>query len=588
MLALMSKEAKSLYLSAKFEMLAKIPNHPETLGYKMGGLYFLGDHKKLRALYQIHHAQLSIDQKVLAQFHLGLSFTATSDYKRAKRFFKNNLLISKTNVLSNFNSYFVFQGLSFFSYFFSKHQKSQSYAQKAYKCILQENHPFLEVLNLEIQGYNEFHLGLISSGFMHLEKALKISNDNNLKDFGVPIEYAILNFKCEFSPSFHEHLDLLLPAIEKKDIDIVSKVGLVLSIAKAYFYSGQYKKAHAYLTQNFIAIYSSQNKRLLSESNMLLAKMLLHKSQPHEALAIVNTIQNNLNPVVDKKLILSLLQIQLHILDFLNMPSGDLKIQIEKINTEINSYTNQRRQLRDQSKTSEFSFGEDLMGDLLDEIKFNCTDQTLEKILNHKAYHLLFRALKLDPQKNYILQHPASNSTYIITQDEIFCSTSAISKTLFKMLNELKNKPSKEALIKNVWGYQYDPLRHDSLIYTSLARLRNILGPASHWIINDEEHYFINAEIGFLSTKIKTDQKSLNPSLQQPEATNTASSYLDLNLNLRQIEFLNENLKAINVENYAQKWKVTTMTALRDLKQLCELGYLKRLGRARATQYYRL
>ncbi len=60
-------------------------------------------------------------------------------------------------------------------------------------------------------------------------------------------------------------------------------------------------------------------------------------------------------------------------------------------------------------------------------------------------------------------------------------------------------------------------------------------------------------------------------------------------LNYRQIQTIKDKqLDNISVKNYSDEFEVTTMTALRDLKKLCEMGYLKKTGRARSTRYMKL
>ena len=178
------------------------------------------------------------------------------------------------------------------------------------------------------------------------------------------------------------------------------------------------------------------------------------------------------------------------------------------------------------------------------------------------------------------------------------------------MLHELASPCDKQHLIEKVWGYNYDPLRHDSLVYTALTRLRVALEPMNHWIINDDTNYQLlpDVEIQFiqtapqaLSASTLTSSRTFTalgashaasppPSLQSLTSSSAPTlPLLEMDLNLRQIQFLNlKDSVAVNVEAYAKHWKVTKMTALRDLKKLCDLGYLKRLGKGRATEYYRL
>jgi DNA-binding response OmpR family regulator len=71
--------------------------------------------------------------------------------------------------------------------------------------------------------------------------------------------------------------------------------------------------------------------------------------------------------------------------------------------------------------------------------------------------------------------------------------------TLMKILCLLAETPgkefSKEQLAKEIWGQEYNPLRHDNNIYININRLRKLIEPnprESRYVMNGSRGYYFN------------------------------------------------------------------------------------------------
>jgi Fic family protein len=136
-------------------------------------------------------------------------------------------------------------------------------------------------------------------------------------------------------------------------------------------------------------------------------------------------------------------------------------------------------------------------------------------------------------------------------------------------------------LIEQVWGYQYEALRHDTLVYAMARQIRKSLGTHSEWLVATEEGYSFKAKIVIL--------KSVTPTAQDLEFAEEAlpvdQMLTDLNYRQNQaISYLRKN-PFINVKIYQSLFKTSGLTASRDLSSLKEKGYVVRLGCARLTRY---
>ncbi|MBS1983697.1 MAG: winged helix-turn-helix domain-containing protein [Bdellovibrionales bacterium] len=94
--------------------------------------------------------------------------------------------------------------------------------------------------------------------------------------------------------------------------------------------------------------------------------------------------------------------------------------------------------------------------------------------------------------------------------------------TLMRILCLLAETPgneySKEQLAKEIWGQEYNPLRHDNNIYININRLRKLIEPnprESRYIMNGPRGYYFNPEMKVnISSKISdVAPRAISPSL---------------------------------------------------------------------------
>ena len=157
-------------------------------------------------------------------------------------------------------------------------------------------------------------------------------------------------------------------------------------------------------------------------------------------------------------------------------------------------------------------------------------------------------------------------------------------------------KRSKEDLIEAVWGYSYDPLRHDPLIYGLMGRMRHTLEEFSGWIVATDGGYQLDegVSVTFLSHSVKKPGTSQSveewDDTNQDKESSPFTPFEDFDLNLRQLKFLASiKVSDLYTTNEYQKMfpSISRITASRDLNLLVKHKILKRTGKARATSYYR-
>ncbi|MBY0385775.1 DeoR family transcriptional regulator [bacterium] len=155
---------------------------------------------------------------------------------------------------------------------------------------------------------------------------------------------------------------------------------------------------------------------------------------------------------------------------------------------------------------------------------------------------------------------------------------------------------SKEELVQKIWGYQYDPLRHDPLIYSSMNKVRRLLSPHGDWIQLTENGYQIQKNIKVI-IKNTLKQKSIHQKVVEAPVLQSATNKIKVSpkwhkhakdLNFRQLQVLDylKNQNSISVLELSNKLLISKPTATRDLSKLHKLGILSRVGHGRATRYF--
>jgi tetratricopeptide (TPR) repeat protein len=92
--------------------------------------------------------------------------------------------------------------------------------------------------------------------------------------------------------------------------------------------------------------------------------------------------------------------------------------------------------------------------------------------------------------------------------------------TLMRILCLLAENPgreySKEQLAKDIWGQEYNPLRHDNNIYININRLRKLIEPnprESRYVMNGSRGYYFNPA---MKVNISTKISDVAPRMQPP------------------------------------------------------------------------
>jgi DNA-binding winged helix-turn-helix (wHTH) protein len=140
---------------------------------------------------------------------------------------------------------------------------------------------------------------------------------------------------------------------------------------------------------------------------------------------------------------------------------------------------------------------------------------------------------------------------------------------LFKILLEIaksqKSGLNKEELVKKVWGYEYNPLVHDSMIYTNIRRLRDLIPIELHL-----NQYRLASNIKWLCITEENHSEKM-------QALNERQKQI--------IKLLQTSYRQISRGDAVRLLHLSERTALRELTELVNKNILHKSGAGRSVKY---
>jgi Fic family protein len=178
----------------------------------------------------------------------------------------------------------------------------------------------------------------------------------------------------------------------------------------------------------------------------------------------------------------------------------------------------------------------------------------------------------------------------LLDRGSVTWQAKGLTSTLVKVLNALSRADrelGKADLIEGVWGYDYHPLQHDPLVYSTISRLKATMGTFAGWIETSEKGYSLRSDVElrhFGGKFVESADREENETVKTRE---TPASTGEESLNHRQIMIMRElkRREFLAVRESMKIFKVSEITASRDLSSLCKMGLVSRVGRGRSTRY---
>lgn len=570
----------------------------QNLNFIIGSLSFLGRTHEAEAFYLSQKSNFTDTQKAYAYFFMAVGLTRRSLYNKAKRCLLLNRKLSKR--LNHENpeiKFLVEQGISFFLFYFGEFEKSLKWSQKALSSAMITQDFWMKSLSYDLLANNLIHTGQIHEGLRHFEQAIKFSSKLKNTALTEAIEVSHLIFRCEYGidvqKSFNE-LENKLFSLGNKDG--FTNANLVLEYARQLTLRGEWSVAQKKLAEISSSIYQSQNRRQEARLNLRWAEIFYLKNEATTALHYIRSGKRCLE-FVDLTYEIQFLGLEIKIYKNLKkiMHLSELTKRLLELSQKYKSIKNENILSREYNiKNSLVQSSDDMIHQLL--LKASENPESAKKIiLETNFFSWIYLFFDVLPGKKYILLNLEPKSITCVTANGFLHKPNELTTLAFKILSTLsEGYTTKEDLVNAVWGYTYDPLRHDSLIYSSFSSLRKIFGEDTYFIETSELGYKLMATVVNLLGQTKkitrsagTSEKIKSVSTISIETNVDLTKMAQIGLNSRQIQimtYLTKN-QFICVQDVVKLFLTSEITANRDLRSLYEKKLVLRLGKGRATHY---
>lgn len=548
----------------------------EDLPAVIGSLSFLGKLQEAETLFSEKETKLSDEELVASRFYLGVGYSRQSAYAKGREYFVQNLKEFRKNK-NPLIQFYVFQGIGFFRYLQCRYSSASRWAMRSLVASNRSRFTYGRYLASDLLGYNHVLSGKISEGLKNLEDSKNLAAKLGTGSWQEAAEVAILCYEAQFGmkpKTILKEIDALLKKLSQ-DLSYL-RSSLLLEKARQLTLRGKLIESDEVLNQAFKIVYASKHKRHGVLLNLRLAENKFLRKDYYGAFNLIRNLKVELDAEVDQQLLISLLGMEKKLCAQLDLPFSER--ELNSLTLKSGTGIAKRIQRRNGGITS--TSREDFIGDWVEEVK-NSENANVDEVIESGYLGILFPLVPRYETANTLVEG-LSDSWYLKLEKG---NLSVLKKTHSPQLTQLlqilsQGEISKASLVKQLWGYEYHPLRHDPILYRAIGRLREYLGEKNHWIQATEKGYSLSADfsVTFVNSKqqTKVSKERIEQYLEQKEP-----------LNHRQIKILQYLKKKdfVSIKEVQRLFHVSPITASRDLSQLYSLGKVARVGRARATHY---
>jgi hypothetical protein len=570
------------------KLLAKQPRTSSTASLEIGALVFTGDIAEAEGLFRKSFENRPgsggksriTDGEAEARFFLGIGFVRSARNSRGASLFAENLARTfrsgggEARAIARF---YAWQGAAFFRFFQARFEHSSRLAEQALVAASEARFHYGKILALDLLGHSFCQRGQVSRSLLHFEKAEKLAATVGNGGILTAIRISKLRFRCQFGLSLQTaERDLERALRELEPTDTYSQAELKLELARQWVLRGRNHRARRLLEEFGEEVHRHRNSQQSAVYQLRVAHTLFLMGQQSAALTLARSARAALDSRVDRMYIAQLEGLENKIQGALAGQRGE-RAAVNHLDGRIRS-----RPTLQQKST------EDVIGDWMDRVVHE-GEGALLGLVKSGLHGLIPLALRISASESALIPGPIKGMVILSCEGDVRVIHEGWSPSLTKLIRALSSGEfrSKEKLVQLAWGYQkYHPERHDGLLHGSLSRMRSLLGEFSSWIEGSESGYRLKPEVRVMEGTAGAKRAPL-PVFQRPEPIREAAPGPDSTWNIRQYQALQLMRQGsfLGVTEYSRRFKVSKITASRDLGGLHASGAVRKLGRARATHY---
>lgn len=556
--------------------------------FVVGALSYQGRLEEAKSVFAKFEPTMATDGIAASYYYLALGYCRHSEYRVARQFLIKNLLLlrkmsPKEKRLSQV-SFFAYQAVGFYRFFCGRYANAVRVGKVALLSAVECGYLYGRYQASDLVGHGLIQSGHVSEGVRYLEKAIKYANLLGNGGWAKATEIGVTCYKAQFGilgKDATTQLERLysIPSPQNSH----SRTALLLELARQFSLKGEVSRSQKYLDEACRIIYGVKHRRYGAYLHLRYAYNHHLAGEQQQALNLIRAARSEIHAEVDAGLDLQLTGFEQMVLTTMGLPEAAAALDppVITLTNKVRTGIGKRVVARQGIKQKVVSLkGEDPLGDAFDEIAFG--EASVSHIIELGYLTFLRKLLGIDFGEQSFHFGLSTTGLLIVDRANIEWKAEGISSQIRRIVEILSaGNSSKESLVEHIWGYKYNPLRHDHLVYGLMSRLRALLGSRASWIEMTEQGYRLKeGVIVRVHGEAPVSRKNVS---MQPASENRVGNELSYR-QLKLLEFLRTH-DSIDASSFAKFFKISRVSATRDLTLLWKKGFVKRIGRARATRY---
>ncbi len=559
--------------------------------YATGSLSFLGRTDEADAIFDANQRQMTLRESMESRFYLVLAHRRLRKKSSTRK--ASLILVSMFKDLrlsgssDDFVKYFFFCSLAFFRYTDTRLTQALKWARKAYDHAFRAQFSFGRLVGYDLMGHAQLNLGEIRAGIKNLNNSSAIADALGRGAIRQSTEVSLRLYRSTFGL---DRASVLLAELEgairaSSFENSYTLANLYIELARLQILSGSGHIAEQSLKEAGDWVYKLDQPFFDANLSFRYAHLACLKGDYKKALELVRSAKMRVSEANDAAMETRILGLEAKILLQSGKTTESETLAGEIRHLEAKSGLLLARRINERlgiSPREDIRRGEDLLGDLMDDLAYHATD-IRERILDSGFLGLIPSLIEVPQFSQAILFGYLGDSVTILAKGHVRHEPDGwpdLVKKLFLAL-AAQSELNKEEITVKVWNQVYNPLRHDPLIYALVARARKMLEPYDAWLTVNDGKYLIDQAI----TIRDISQKITAPQNRPHVASELLARHPDLSARHAKIMDLCEQMGNITNKDVCDAFKTTEVTAGRDLTELVKKGLLRRLGKGRATSY---
>jgi|GEM_PF-5807397 len=554
---------------------------------------FAGKQEESLQCYKLYEGKMHPSDRAMASFALGFSALRSRNSNAAKKFFiaSKKYLVQDKSGLCPAIEYF-YQGKGLYYYFFGKYQLAKSAAEESMQAALKNSNPLVRVFAGDLLGHCLFQLGEAHRGIRLIQEAAEAAKKFGGFLWAESLASEALIYECRVNPRVKQNLAKLESWTARlKTQSYYTRANLALELARQLTLKGQWREAKDQLHRIAPEIYRYDLRRQEMNLHFCFAQLAYLAQDANSLMHSIQAARRCLSLIPDPHFRIRTQLFELKLQRLLKNFEEAVGIR--------NSTLNLIMQSGDYWGGKQLNAQSEFIGCFPEHALNEDSVEHLDFLIDLELYGLIPNQIGLVPNsggqlnESDLLVELEDGQRFLFVGPEGVSLLEDLTPQMIFILQALRTKAmGKGELIQKVWGYKYEALRHDQLVYGAINALKRKMGPAARLIESTNDGWKLKNCIW--SDKPSRPEASMGLSGTMPAVK---SSSFEANaipkevagLNLRQLKALRSledgSVEAWNIRSYAKKMKTSPMTAFRDLKGLLGLGCVHSLGRGRSTVY---